>query len=316
MRQEPADRLRTARHARGFRTAKAFADKHGIPQPTYALHESGKRSLSRDVGERYAGLLEIPVEWLLFGRGEPPDLPLPAAATTGARLKALRERAGLSIRDLAAAIGSGVRDYEKLEKRGKNDFLSKELVADLANVFTPRGVQGQDLLALAGAGGVSGQVDRERSERPRADDQLAETIMVQELDVRAAAGGGGVDPAEIGTDAPVVAEWQVPIAWVHQLAPGPAPNLKFITVVGDSMVPDFPPNQKVMVDISDRSPTPPGIFVVWDGLGLVVKRVQHIPFSEPPRVEIASTNPAYRPYDRVLGEAHIQGRVVGRWQPT
>ena len=45
--QETAKRLMEARVAAGYATAKEFADKNNIPQPTYSLHESGKRGLKR-----------------------------------------------------------------------------------------------------------------------------------------------------------------------------------------------------------------------------------------------------------------------------
>jgi hypothetical protein len=51
--------------------------------------------------------------------------------------------------------------------------------------------------------------------------------------------------------------------------------------------------------------------VLWDGLGMVVKRVEFMAYSEPPTVRIISDNVVYRPYERLLGEAYIQGRVIG-----
>jgi hypothetical protein len=68
-----------------------------------------------------------------------------------------------------------------------------------------------------------------------------------------------------------------------------------------------------MVDTGDVRPSPPGVFVVWDGLGFVVKRVEFMVHSDPPKVKITSDNPKYTPYERVLGEAYIQGRVLGKW---
>jgi len=73
MSTNPGERLRIARIARGYRTSKAFAAKHGIPQPTYSLHETGNRGMSVDVAKRYADLLDVSAEWLLFGRGEGPS---------------------------------------------------------------------------------------------------------------------------------------------------------------------------------------------------------------------------------------------------
>lgn len=80
MAQTAADRLKLARVAAGYRTALSFADRHGIPQSTYALHEAGKRSLStkrreenETPAERYARLLgNCTPGWLLTGEGRSP----------------------------------------------------------------------------------------------------------------------------------------------------------------------------------------------------------------------------------------------------
>ena len=61
----------------------------------------------------------------------------------------------------------------------------------------------------------------------------------------------------------------------------------------------------VLVDLGRRSPTPPGIFVLYDGMGLVAKRVEHITNSDPPRVRIISDNPLYKPYEGSGEEVNI-----------
>ncbi|MFC5358162.1 LexA family protein [Azospirillum himalayense] len=73
MDETPADRLRIARAARKYRTAKQFSDTHGIPQSTYSTHETGTRGLSRNAALKYATLLDISVEWLLTGKGAGPE---------------------------------------------------------------------------------------------------------------------------------------------------------------------------------------------------------------------------------------------------
>ena len=40
------------------------------------------------------------------------------------------------------------------------------------------------------------------------------------------------------------------------------------------------------------------IFVVWDGMGLVAKRIEHVPHSDPSKVLIKSVNPEYAGYKR------------------
>jgi hypothetical protein len=49
---------------------------------------------------------------------------------------------------------------------------------------------------------------------------------------------------------------------------------------------------------------------LWDGLGIVVKRLDYIPGSDPATVEIISDNTLHKRYERTVEEAHIIGRVV------
>ena len=65
------------------------------------------------------------------------------------------------------------------------------------------------------------------------------------------------------------------------------------------------------VDLGRCSPTPPGIFVLHDGMGLVAKRLEYIPNSDPPRVRIISDNPLYKPYEGSGDEINVNGRI--RW---
>ena len=76
------------------------------------------------------------------------------------------------------------------------------------------------------------------------------------------------------------------------------------------MLPTLYPGQKVMVNTRDNRPTPPGLFYVWDGMGLVIKRVELVPGSNPPTVRIKSDNPKYDTYERTIDEAHINGRII------
>lgn len=150
-------------------------------------------------------------------------------------------------------------------------------------------------------------------EAPDAGTERRAMATVSELGLDAAAGPGVLVDSD---HTPVVAEWQLPADFLRSQVLAHADSIKIIHIVGDSMEPEIPSGSKVMVNIADRRPTPPGIFVIWDGMGLVVKRVEFIPHSDPPRVRIKSANPEYSPYERLVDEAHIQGRVVGRWKWT
>lgn len=224
-------------------------------------------------------------------------------------LKRLRERAGLSVRETAEALGRPASSYASYEDKYKKPFLPIDLVHALIPVLAPRGVKAEELFALAG---VTKEVMPPRPRVAAGKDGAAAgqgNLTIDEVDVRASAGGGAENHGE-----QKVAEWQIPRALVHYATNSAPERVKIITVIGDSMEPTFRTLDKVMVDTSDVIPSPPGVFVVWDGLNLVLKRVQYVPHSDPPRVRITSDNDHYSPYERSLDEAYIRGRVLGKWQ--
>jgi phage repressor protein C with HTH and peptisase S24 domain len=227
------------------------------------------------------------------------------ASAVSRQLKQLRQRAGLSIREVAHALGmENGSSYQHYEDRFRRPFLPLELVQRLTPIFSGKGIDPAELLALAG---IEGSGTRAIGASPDAAPDGA--LRIEELDVRASAGDGLT-----GENEKIVAQWQLPTELVRAYSTAPAAELRIITVLGDSMEPTLQAGQRVLVDTGDRTPSPPGIFVVWDGLGLVVKRVQAIAHSEPTRVKIASDNPQYEHYERSLAEAYIQGRVIGQWR--
>ncbi len=131
-------------------------------------------------------------------------------------------------------------------------------------------------------------------------------VEIPEIDVRASAGPGAIhDGLEDATDT-----WLFPESMVrHELRAVPD-QLRMITIDGDSMEPLLSSGDRILVDTSQRVPVPPGIFVIWDGMGLVAKRTEHIPNSDPPRIIIKSVNPDYTTYERDAEEVNIIGRVI------
>lgn len=129
---------------------------------------------------------------------------------------------------------------------------------------------------------------------------------VSEIDVRASAGSGAInDGLEESKET-----WLFPDPIIrHEFRANPR-DLHIITIDGDSMEPLLSTGDRILIDTSQRVPVPPGIFVIWDGMGLVAKRVEHVPNSEPPKVVIKSVNPEYQTYERDAEEVNIIGRVI------
>lgn len=80
-----------------------------------------------------------------------------------------------------------------------------------------------------------------------------------------------------------------------------------IMVNGSSIESLMPSGDRILVDTSQCVPLPTGNFVIRDGIGLVAKRVEHLPHWEPPMVFIKSGNTEYQTYDREGEELKIIG---------
>jgi phage repressor protein C with HTH and peptisase S24 domain len=138
----------------------------------------------------------------------------------------------------------------------------------------------------------------------REDDGLYVTI--RSVKVTPSMGGGRiVEEVEEGEPLRFLARW------VREALKVQPDDLRIMRVEGDSMEPTLLDQDTVLVDLTKKTPSPPGIFVLHDGMGLVAKRVEIVPRSEPLRLRIVSDNSRYAAYDVTVDEANIVGRI--RW---
>lgn len=70
-----AERLKSARIAAGYETAKAATERFGWTFTTYAGHENGSRGIKQETILEYARAFRVTPEWLMFGRGADGALP-------------------------------------------------------------------------------------------------------------------------------------------------------------------------------------------------------------------------------------------------
>lgn len=99
-------------------------------------------------------------------------------------------------------------------------------------------------------------------------------------------------------------------SWVADTLKADPENLRLHRIDGDTMEPTMHHRDTVLVDTSKTNPSPPGMFIVYDGFGLVAKRLELVPGRAEAMVSIKADNPQYEAYERSLGETQIIGRVV------
>lgn len=221
--------------------------------------------------------------------------------TAAERLRAARTAADYR----TAAAFARAADIDEVTYRSYENG-NRNLPTDAARMIARHlGVRWEWL--LFGEDVREGTAELQPPKKRQADGMLS----IAELEVRAYAGAGALETIE-----DVRHEWKLPRDLVRGQTSAPEAALRLITVYGDSMFPTIQPGQRVMVDTEDKTPSPPGLFVVWDGLGLVVKRLELIPHSDPLTVRLRSDNDRYSDYERTLDEAYIRGRVVGLWKWT
>ncbi|MDX2236640.1 MAG: LexA family transcriptional regulator [Hyphomonadaceae bacterium] len=235
--------------------------------------------------------------------------------STIARITARRKALGLSEREVSRRAGlneSFLKDWRlHPSRRPRQDTL--ERLAPALNWTVGQMLAEAD--AVADSGRAAYEVDTPAGGLPVAaakrDAREASRVggaflMVPEYDVRAAAGGGTIPERE-----EVRSLWPFSRSTMNALRLD-GRDLAIVEVVGDSMAPTLISGDKVMVDLADHRVGVPGLFAIWDGDGLVVKRVERMwarPES-PQRLKLISDNTAHTPYEVDLQWVHIVGRVV------
>lgn len=229
-------------------------------------------------------------------------------------LKEMRERAGFTVRGLARELGYGeaFSTYSSYELTYKRAFLPPEIVQKLVKIFPGRGdppIKENEVLAL---GGLT-QKDGLRPKSAPLNHSGSSNLSIKEVDVESSAGPGS-DDFRLDGDGQhrVLATWQMPESYLRSVSES-AEAIRIIRVVGDSMEPDFFSGERVMVDTAHYLPSPPAVYVLFDGIGLYIKQLELIEGSNPLRVRVSSRNPAYAPYEKDLSEIRINGRVMGKW---
>lgn len=218
-------------------------------------------------------------------------------------LKLLDDR-GTDLRKASVAIGKNPAYMQQFVTRGTPRALPQDVREALGKfldvdpeelrheVVPPRKKRSDARIEVPGKGVVAREIEG--------------FAAVSEIDVRASAGHGAVhDGLEESKQT-----WLFPDPVIrHEFRARPQ-DLHIVTIDGDSMEPLLSSGDRILVDTSQRVPVPPGIFVIWDGMGLVSKRIEHIPNSEPTKIVIKSINPEYQTYERDADEVNIVGRVI------
>lgn len=198
------------------------------------------------------------------------------------------ERRGLELKEISLRLGKNHAYLQQFINRGVPNKLKEDTRAALAEILE---IPEEEI------GGRASSASR------RSDD--ANVIRIPEYRVHVSAGGGALVAEE-----EVRQEWPFAVSYLREELGLDRSKLAIVEVQGDSMEPTLHTGDRVLVNMSDRRVSQPGIFILNDGDGTYIKRVEKIPASNPPRIVLISDNEIHGRYEVPTEAINIVGRVV------
>jgi len=98
--------------------------------------------------------------------------------------------------------------------------------------------------------------------------------------------------------------------WIKNTLNTNADNLYIYKFTDDSMSPELLNGDLLMIDTSRKSPSPPGIFAIYDGAGLAIKRLEYIRKNGVIKIMVKSDNSKYASYECDPQDINILGKAV------
>lgn len=207
-----------------------------------------------------------------------------APQTVGSRIRGAREAAELTQQQLATNLGLSRAAVAQWEADVTSPSIARiyEAARFFQNVsaeFLAFGVTGDPVVVIRGPEG---------------------TTKIREVTFGDAA-----------TDQSVAAEWLMPETYVRSDLRIPSPESVIVwRVEGDTLAPSYEHGDRVVVDTNSKRPSPPGVFLIWDGVGPCLANVNVVHAAGGKQSAKVSTGADS--YEVPIDKLSIIGRARGR----
>lgn len=134
-------------------------------------------------------------------------------------------------------------------------------------------------------------------------------VTIKSLEVRASMGGG----FEV-IDEPAGPPFFFRRQWIEQILGGRPGQLRILPLGGDSMVPTINNGDVglVLFPSEDTKFQSGAVYAVWDGQGLIAKRLESKVGGDRPKLRVISDNKTLEPYDVDAEDVRIIGQIIWR----
>lgn len=97
--------------------------------------------------------------------------------------------------------------------------------------------------------------------------------------------------------------------WLKENVAAHYNDLRILTICHEHMHPTLKLGDTVLLDLKRQKPNPPGIFALFDGTGLVIKRIEFMP-TDKASVRVSVDHSPFNAFTCPLEELDILGRVM------
>ena len=140
--------------------------------------------------------------------------------------------------------------------------------------------------------------------------RIADIIKIDVLDVRACCGNG----IETFTEN-VIGHQMMTLPALREFTNSAPENIKIIKAIGESMMPTIHTDDIVWIDISVKTPTSDGLYILCVGSDLLIRRIQINPFDN--TATVIADNNKYLPIPRQnYRDINVVGKVIYHMRKT
>ena len=220
------------------------------------------------------------------------------------RIRELLWKRELNMRQASTAIGRNVSYLHGFLERGSPKVLSHRDAETLATLLD---CDAADLHHTERPPRRKRQAASRARQSGGPADSPTPLAAVPEVEVHASAGPGALADDYVAE----TARWFLPEGMIRHEG-GAAPDaVRLLRVRGVSMEPELSEGDRLIVDTSRKVPAAGEMFVLWDGAGLVVKRVDpERDAAGAPALRLKSANPDYADYTALASDVHVVGKVL------
>lgn len=108
--------------------------------------------------------------------------------------------------------------------------------------------------------------------------------------------------------------WIIPETILSQHTDTSPNKIKVFKIKETIMEPDFKKGEPVLVDLSANLPSPPGVYIIFDGYSYLARQCEIVSGSDPTQIKISARNDSFDPQIISLKDCRIIGRVIAKLQ--